>query len=340
MTEVSAARWPLRAAAHVCRFPAAARLDRSVVAAVGGHRGGPVQYRLPALLRLLPVALSGSRRCRAVVRRRPGAGFRRGRLLVEPGAGAESRRPHPHRAAQHGAAHRGRRPGVHRCDRVGLRLRVRLPRAHDPTAAHRRRVPRIPVRDGLLPVQGLPELRVRPGWDVPARGDARAPGAALRRAVDPARRGRVERVAVLVTPARLGDGWVGGARVRARAGPPGPSAHSSSARGRPPSGRRPRRVVRARRARGQRDHAVSVLARQGDRADRDAAVLPAVGPVPAGGCAVLGQRGGRARVRRDRGVPARRAGDPDGRVDPAGAVVERRPGRWWRSCCRSARSTT
>ena len=162
--------------------PAAARLDRSVVAAVGGHRGGPVQYRLPALLRLLPVALSGPRRRRAAVRRRPGPGLRRGRLLLEPGAGAEPRRPGPHRASQHGPAHRSRRPGVHRFDRAGLRLRVRLPRAHDPATAHRRRVPRIPVRDGLLPVQGLPELRFRPRRDVPARGDARPP--------DPASGGR------------------------------------------------------------------------------------------------------------------------------------------------------
>ena len=44
-----------------------------------------------------------------------------------------------------------------------------------------------------------------------------------------------------------------------------------------------------------------------DRADGDAAVLPAVGSVPAGAPALLGQRGAGARVRRDRPVPARRA---------------------------------
>src|SRR6476659_3130766 len=83
------------------------RLHRRVAAAVGGHGGGPVQYRVPAVLRLLPVALPGSRRRRPAVRRRPGLGCHRGRLLPEPGARADPRRSGRHRAPRHGPAHRG-----------------------------------------------------------------------------------------------------------------------------------------------------------------------------------------------------------------------------------------
>ena len=310
MTDATAARPPARAAAR--RLPAhpSPRLHRGVAAAVGGHGGGPVQYRVPAVLRLLPVALPGSRRRRPAVRRRPGLGCHRGRLLPEPGARAEPRRPGRHRAPRHGPAHRGRRPGVRRRDRARLRLRVRPSRAHDPAAAHRRRVPRVPLGDGLLPVQGLPELRLRPRRDVRARGDAAPPHppAGGRSPENAARRGRRGRPAVPVAPARVDHGRAGRARVRDRPRPAGPSADSRPARRRPVARRRPRRVVPARRARRQRDHAVPVVAGQGHRADGDAAVLPAVGSVPAGAPALLGQRGVGARVRAGSSCPGSTCG--------------------------------